>query len=256
MRFRYNVPYNEIIDSLLEIEGSCPTNMYKHTTRHNISRRQRNKIYASEQTHSSSLDIKSLMPYYNQAYGIKLKRGDSLFKFFYKYKKRNKGLVDRIIRQFDPEGIMPEEYNFTPVIISNVYNKFPNKNITSISLKFLLFFFEKIGIRNITVIDFSCGVVGMNRDENLKQGWTDSSSASSRSNKSSSLEIEPQLKEGEDETRLAHGKTQRRRTKKRQTNKRQTKKRVTKKRQTKKRQTKKRQTKKRQTKKRQTKKKI
>jgi len=73
MRFRYNVPYNEIIDSLLEIEGSCPTNMYKHTTRHNISRRQRNKIYASEQTHSSSLDIKSLMPYYNQAYGIKLK---------------------------------------------------------------------------------------------------------------------------------------------------------------------------------------
>jgi len=144
---------------------------------------------------------------------------------------------------------MPEEYNFTPVIISNVYNKFPNKNITSISLKFLLFFFEKIGIRNITVIDFSCGVVGMNRDENLKQGWADSSSASSRSNKSSSLEIEPQLKEGEDETRLAHGKTQRRRTKKRQTKKRQTKKRQTKKRQTKKRQTKKRQTKKRQTKK-------
>jgi hypothetical protein len=99
----------------------------------------------------------------------------------------------------------------------------------------------------------------MNQDENRKQGWTDSSSASSRSNKSSSLEIGSQLKQGEDETKLAHGKTRRRRrsqTKKRQTKKKQTKKRETKKKQTKKRETKKRQTKKRQTKKKQTKKKI
>ena len=253
MRVRHDVPYNEIIDILLKINRSCPTNIYKHTTRHNISKRQRNKIYTAEKG-ENTLDIIGLMPYYNQAYGIKIKRGDSLLQFFYKYRKRNKGLVDRIIRQFDPEGIMPEEHNFTPVLMSSAFKKFPNKNITSISLKFLLFFFEKIGIRNITVVDFSCGVVNMNQDENLKQGWTDSSSASSRSNKSSSLEIGLQLKEGEDETKLAHGKTRRRRRS--QTKKRQSKKRQTKKRQTKKRQTKKRQTKKRPTKKRDTKKKI
>ena len=261
MHFRHDVPYYKIIDILLKINRSCPTNISKHTTRHNISKRQRNKIYTAEKG-ENTLDIIGLMPYYNQAYGIKIKRGDSLLQFFYKYRKRNKGLVDRIIRQFDPEGIMPEEHNFTPLLMSSAFKKFPNKNITSISLKFLLFFFEKIGIRNITVIDFSCGVVSMNRDENQKQGWTDSSSASSRSasrsNKSSSLEIGSQLKEGEDETKLAHGKTRRRRrsqTKKRQTKKKQTKKRETKKRQTKKKQTKKRETKKKQTKKKQTKKK-
>ena len=250
MHFRHDVPYYKIIDILLKINRSCPTNISKHTTRHNISKRQRNKIYTAEKG-ENTLDIIGLMPYYNQAYGIKIKRGDSLLQFFYKYRKRNKGLVDRIIRQFDPEGIMPEEHNFTPLLMSSAFKKFPNKNITSISLKFLLFFFEKIGIRNITVIDFSCGVVSMNRDENQKQGWTDSSSASSRSasrsNKSSSLEIGSQLKEGEDETKLAHGKTRRRRrsqTKKRQTKKKQTKKRETKKKQTKKKQTKKKQTKK------------
>ena len=253
MHFRHDVPYYKIIDILLKINRSCPTNISKHTTRHNISKRQRNKIYTAEKG-ENTLDIIGLMPYYNQAYGIKIKRGDSLLQFFYKYRKRNKGLVDRIIRQFDPEGIMPEEHNFTPLLMSSAFKKFPNKNITSISLKFLLFFFEKIGIRNITVIDFSCGVVSMNRDENQKQGWTDSSSASSRSNKSSSLEIGSQLKEGEDETKLAHGKTRRRRRS--QTKKRQTKKRQTKKRQTKKRETKKRETKKRETKKKQTKKKI
>jgi hypothetical protein len=145
------------------------------------------------------------MPYYNQAYGIKLKRGDSLLQFFYKYRKRNKGLVDRLTSQFDPQGIMPEEYNFTPLLMPSAYNKVPSKNITSISLKFLLFFFGKIGIRNITVVDFTCGVVKMNRDENRKQGWTVSSSASD-----SSLKIGLKLKE--DETKIAYGKTRRRRS--------------------------------------------
>jgi len=255
MRFRHDVPYYEIIDILLDIKNRiCATNISKHTTRHNISKRQRNKIYTAEEG-ENSIDIIGLMPYYNQAYGIKIKRGDSLLQFFYKYRKRNKGLVDRIIRQFDPQGIMPEEHNFTPLLMSSTFKKFPNKNITSISLKFLLFFFEKIGIRNITVIDFSCGAVNTNQADNLKQGWTDSSSASSMSNKSSSLEIGLQLKEGEDETKLARGITKKRQTKKKQTKKKQTKKKQTKKRQTKKKQTKKKQTKKRQTKKKQTKKK-
>ena len=99
------------------------------------------------------------------------------------------------------------------------YKKYPNKNISSISLKFLLFFFQKLGIRNMTVVDFSCGMVESKKDENRKQGWTDSSSASDRSasssKKSSPLaEIGLHLKDAgveEVEAKVAHGKSRRQR---------------------------------------------
>jgi hypothetical protein len=225
VKFRKNVPFDTIIKSLTQIEGTCPTNMYKHTARHNVGRKQRNKIYEIDKG-ETSLDIICLTPYYNQPFNIKLKRGDSLLQFFYKFRKRYKALVDRMIREFDGQGPAKlDEHNFKPTMMWSKYKKYPNKNISSISLKFILFFFQKLGIRNMTVVDFSCGVVESNKDENRKQGWTDSSSASSRSavssrsasssKRSSPLaEIGLHLKDAgveEVEAKVAHGKSRRQR---------------------------------------------
>ena len=184
IKYEPGISYNVVIKKITEGARLCATNMYKHTARHNLSRKQRNKLYTSEKG-QQTLDITCLTPYYNQPYGIKLKRGDSLLQFFYKYKKRNKRLIEQMIAEFDPEGKMTEEYDFKPVLMSSVYKQYPQKNISSISLKFLLFFFEKIGIRNLNIVDFSCGGVDENKIENRKQGWTDSSSASPRSSPSS-----------------------------------------------------------------------
>jgi hypothetical protein len=237
VKFRKNVPFDTIIKSLTQIEGTCPTNMYKHTARHNVGRKQRNKIYEIDKG-ETSLDIICLTPYYNQPFNIKLKRGDSLLQFFYKFRKRYKALVDRMIREFDGQGPAKlDEHNFKPTMMWSKYKKYPNKNISSISLKFILFFFQKLGIRNMTVVDFSCGVVESNKDKIRKQGWTDSSSASSRSAKSSLMSSnssldQPNIVLKDAGVEEARGKSKRRRrgqSKKRQSKKRKSKKRKSKK---------------------------
>ena len=173
---RENVPYEDIIDSLLQIVRSRPEkNKYKHTSRYNTSREQRNKIFSCEkEDFSLETDIICLMPYYNQQFGITLKRGDSLFQFFYNYNKTYKGVLKSIILAFQRKhpDAMDNEHDFNEVIMKDIYINKDTKNITSVSLKFLLFFFEYIGIRNITVVDFSCGGVDCNIDENREQGGT------------------------------------------------------------------------------------
>ena len=98
--------------------------------------------------------------------------------------------------------------------MSSTFNPKPQKNITSISLKFLLFFFKKIGIHKITVIDFSCGVVDdYYLDENREQGWTAHNSPTLEDEPIETVLKDPGVPEA------ARGKRRTRKNKKRRTRK-------------------------------------
>ena len=169
-RNKYNYPnidgslaelsYKQLID-ILKLHSTHEQPLV-HTSRHNTSRTQRNKIFAVEP--NQPFDIEFLTKCTLRIFGreIQIEPRQSLLNFIYILNKSNKEGMNEIIKEYRQEfGLSKniKEYNFkkTQRSVSDYTSITDLTQITSISYKFLLFFLKKLGITDVIIADFSCG---------------------------------------------------------------------------------------------------
>ena len=128
---------------------------------------QRNKIYSVEDTPGpASLDIIILTSFKFNFAGdeISVAAGESLLALLLTLNTKYTAEMRKMIGLYQGRyGTRSTEgthaYNFNESKSFSNISKGPKTTITSTSLRFLLFFFEKIGAKKATIFDFSCGVL-------------------------------------------------------------------------------------------------